>query len=245
MNKIKFSMLIVFLFFMIFVYSDFVSAQNADVCVIFFTGVNCSECDYVSYLIYESPDYAGNLTVIEYELNEHPENIPIAQQYMSEYDLPFSMPEDIPLLLFGYDNYLKNKDETIECLRHRIDALIIKDGNECPTVTGSSVPPENLGGGEGGNGGGANFPGSPAIQKIEGRGQMPDITAEPEADEDGGDGDVKNQNNLTSGSGGDIFQSVGEGLSSNYPVTIAAVLIIFVLACISIAAIKKKRRFRI
>lgn len=244
MNKAKFLVLIVFLFFMIFVYSDFVSAQNADVCVIFFTGVNCSECDYVSYLIYESPDYAGNLTVIEYELNEHPENIPIAQQYISEYDLHFSMPEDIPVLLFGYDNYLKGKDETIECLKGKIGSLIIQGGNECPTVTGSSVSPENLGSG-GGNGGGANFPGSPAIQKIEGRGQMPNIATEPEADEDGGDGSVKNQNNLTSGTGGDLFQSVGEGLSSNYPVTIAAVLIIFVLAFISIAVIKRKRRFRI
>ena len=115
---------------------------ESQVCVVYFTGIGCPHCAKADPIILETlpEEYGDKLVVIEYEIYQHRDNIPIFQKYDSVYNTGLG----IPLLLFGKDDYIVGDVPIIQNIRDKIDDYLEKGGNPCPMMDGSFTPFDDI-----------------------------------------------------------------------------------------------------
>ena len=130
-----------------------VEAEESTVCIVYFMGVGCPTCAKTSPLVLtELPrEYGEDYVVVEYEINQHPENALV----LSEYDAMYGCGLSIPLVIFGADDFLGGEFPILTNLKSKIDEYISLGGNELPLPDGSSIAYEDMNI--------ENLPGSPRI----------------------------------------------------------------------------------
>lgn len=141
LNRWTATKLSLLLFVAILIVFPSVSAQESDVCIVYFTGDACGdECkltdSFMNGLINE---YAGNLFAIKYNIDASQKNKEIFEAYRRVYNLP----QEVPLLLFGKDDYLSGMHDIFRNTEPKIYNLITKNGTNCPLESGY-VPPGEL-----------------------------------------------------------------------------------------------------
>jgi hypothetical protein len=127
-------------------------AQEREVCLVYFTGYGCGDdCGLTdTFMDGLTSEYAENLTAITYYVDANQEAANIFGAYRAAYGLP----PDIPIVLFGKDDYLQGITDIYNHTEKKIFSFLIMNGTNCPLEVGY-VPPSQLGG--------QSLPGSPAI----------------------------------------------------------------------------------
>jgi len=132
-----------------------IKAVNAEsqVCVVYFTGIGCPHCAKADPVVLETlpKEYGENFVVIEYEIYQQRDNVPIFQSYDSVYKTGLG----IPLVIFEKGDYIVGDTPIIQNIRNKIDDYLTKGGNPCPMIDGSSIPFNEINTGD--------LPGSPNI----------------------------------------------------------------------------------
>lgn len=145
-----------------------------DVCIIYFTGQSCGDdCrltdTFMDGLIYE---YRGNnLITVTYDIDAGTQNRNVFEAYRQSY----SMPANLPIVLFGKDDYLYGMDDIYANTEIKIFSFLQTNGTNCPLDSGYVAP----------IGSGTNLPGSPQIRSSA---DLPDDNP----DEIGDDGEITN-----------------------------------------------------
>jgi len=126
---------------------------ESQVCIVYFTGIGCPHCAKADSVVLEAlpKEYGENFVVIEYEIYQNRDNIPIFQSYDSVYKTGLA----IPLVILGKDDYIVGDTPIIQNIRNKIDDYLAKAGNPCPMIDGSSTPFNEINTGD--------LPGSPKI----------------------------------------------------------------------------------
>jgi hypothetical protein len=134
-----------------------VSAQekSVGVCLVYFTSNSCGDdCrltdTFMGGLLNE---YTGNLTSITYYVDASQENLDVFGAYRANYNLP----QGVPIVLFGRDDYLQGISDIYENAERKIFGFMLMNGTNCPLDSGY-VPPSQLSAG--------NLPGQPQINVI-------------------------------------------------------------------------------
>ncbi|NIO21443.1 MAG: hypothetical protein GTN76_12060 [Candidatus Aenigmarchaeota archaeon] len=145
-----------------------VSAQESVVCIVYFTGDVCGdECkltdSFMGGLINE---YLDNLVAIKYNIDLSQENKNIFEAYGRTYNIP----TEVPLVLFGRDDYISGMYNIFGNAEPKIYSLIIANGTNCPLESGY-VPPGQVNPDD--------LPGEPEFYESE--------TPEEDGEEDGGE----------------------------------------------------------
>ncbi len=111
---------------------------ESQVCIVYFTGIGCPHCAKADPLVLETlpKEYGEKFVVIEYEIYQNRDNVPIFQSYDSVYKTGLG----IPLVIFGKDDYIVGDTPMIQNIRNKIDDYLAKGGNPCPMIDGSSIP---------------------------------------------------------------------------------------------------------
>jgi len=149
----------------LFLFSFVTVNAESQVCVVYFTGIGCPHCTKSDPVVLETlpKEYGDKFVVIEYEIYQQRDNVPIFQSYDSVYKTGLG----IPLVIFGKNDYIVGDTPIIQNIRNKIDDYLTKGGNPCPMIDGSSTPFSDINTGD--------LPGSPNI--LTGDGQNP-ITGE-------------------------------------------------------------------
>jgi hypothetical protein len=134
-----------------------VSAQekSGDVCLVYFTSHACGDDCWLTDTFMDGllSEYAGNLISITYYVDSSQENQNVFQTYRSAYGLP----QDVPMVLFGKDDYLQGIDGIYSNTELKILGFLDINGTNCPLDSGY-VHPSQLSAG--------NLPGQPQINII-------------------------------------------------------------------------------
>lgn len=119
-----------------------VKAKESTVCVVYFTGVGCPRCARTSpFVLTQLPrDYGADFVVVEYEINQHPENALVFNEYNAMYSCGLS----IPLVVFGVDDFLGGDFLILTNLKAKVDEYLSVGGNELPLPDGSSIAYEDM-----------------------------------------------------------------------------------------------------
>lgn len=127
--------------------------EGAEVCLVYFTsyacGDDCSLTDtFMDGLLSE---YTGNLIIVVYYVDIQ-NNVNVFQAYRRTYNLP----DSVPLVLFGSNDYLLGIDYIYQNTESKILSFIDINGTNCPLDSGY-VPPGQVGA--------SSLPGQPMILK--------------------------------------------------------------------------------
>ncbi len=119
-----------------------VKADESTVCIVYFMGDGCPSCARTSpFVLTELPrDYGEDFVVVEYEINQHPENALV----LSEYDAMYGCGLSIPLVIFGTDDFLSGESPILTNLESKVDEYMTIGGNELPLPDGSSIAYEDM-----------------------------------------------------------------------------------------------------
>lgn len=153
---------------MLFLVSN-VRAQGNEVCLVYFTGYACGDdCGltdtFMGGLMYE---YL-NLTAIKYNIDAGQGNMDVFDAYRETYGLP----NNVPLVLFGENDYLLGKNDIYRNTEIKILSFLNQDGTNCPLESGY-VPPSSLNP--------SDLPGQAEVFESEGLGE---VWEEEESDDD-------------------------------------------------------------
>ena len=115
--------------------------ENGDVCLVYFTSHECgNDCGltdvFMNGLLNE---YTENLTSIKYHTDVSQESREVFEAYRAAYNLP----QDVPIVLFGKDDYLQGIKDVYENTEERILEFMNINGTNCPLEVGY-VPPSRL-----------------------------------------------------------------------------------------------------
>jgi len=118
-----------------------VSAQEGEVCIVYFTGDACGDdCKLTdSFMDGLINEYIENLLAIKYNIDLSQENKNIFEAYRRTYNLP----HEVPLLLFGENDYISGMYNIFRNAEPKIYGLISTNGTNCPLDSGY-VPPGNV-----------------------------------------------------------------------------------------------------
>lgn len=119
-----------------------VKAEKSTVCVIYFRGAGCSGCANIDPLVMvELPrEYGERFVAIEYDVNQHPENVVV----MAKYNINYGSGLHIPLVIFGKDDFLFGEVSILADMRGKVDEYLASGGNQLPLADGSTVAFEDL-----------------------------------------------------------------------------------------------------
>ena len=100
-------LLILFVVFLVFFLVPKISAQENEVCIVYFISSDCGDDCFVveSFIGSLIIEYAGKLTAIKYSIDASQENMNVHEAYKTNYGLPHG----VPSVLFGEDEYLLGK----------------------------------------------------------------------------------------------------------------------------------------
>jgi hypothetical protein len=134
------NMKIFLVLFFVLIMATNVSAQE-DVCIVYFTGEACGDdCrltdSFIDGLINE---YRENLLAIKYNIDLSQENKNIFEAYRTSYNLP----SEVPLVLFGENDYISGMHNIFRNTEPRVYNLISANGTNCPLDSGY-VPPSEV-----------------------------------------------------------------------------------------------------
>ena len=124
-------------FFVILVFilsnSGFVYAQENEVCLVYFTSQMCGDDCMLTDTFMDGllSEYTGNLTAIVYYIDIQ-DNANVFQVYRRTYNLP----DNVPLMLFGSNNYLLGIDNIYQNTESKILDFIDANGTNCPLDSG-------------------------------------------------------------------------------------------------------------
>jgi hypothetical protein len=130
------------LLFLLVLLLPYTSAQEQkEVCLVYFVSHTCGDAcgltdEFMSGLINE---YFGRLVAIKYYIDANPESIKMFEAYRKTYNLPY----DVPLVLFGKDDYLQGVEEIYNQTEKRVFDLLEMNGTNCPLESGY-VPAKEL-----------------------------------------------------------------------------------------------------
>ena len=126
---------------------------ESQVCIVYFTGIGCPHCAKADPVVLETlpKEYGEKIVIIEYEIYQQRDNVPIFQSYDSVYKTGLG----IPLAIFGKDDYIVGDTPIIQNIRNKIDEYLAKGGNPCPMIDGSTKPFNEINTGD--------LPGSPNV----------------------------------------------------------------------------------
>jgi hypothetical protein len=149
---------------------------GAEVCLVYFTSYSCGDdCRLTdTFMDGQLNEYSGNLTSINYYIDASQANADVFQAYRRTYNLP----DGVPIVLFGKDDYLFGIDEIYDNTESKILDFMDKNGTNCPLDSGY-VPPAQVRGG-----GPASLPGSPQVET----GEPDEESGEDDDGEEDGDG---------------------------------------------------------
>jgi len=100
--------------------------------MVYFTGIGCRHCERTTPMVLEQlPREYANLVIIEYEIQAQELNAPLLDEYVSSYHTGY----DLPLAVFGQDQYVAGESQISENLRGVIEEV---DSNQCPLADGSA-----------------------------------------------------------------------------------------------------------
>jgi len=112
--------------------------QEDYMAVIYFTGIGCQNCARTDPMILEelSGEYP-NLIILEYEIYDLEQNAPVFEEYSRMYDTGF----DVPLIIFGKEQYLSNAGQISGNMRNSLNDM---DYNQVALIDGSSIDFQEL-----------------------------------------------------------------------------------------------------
>ncbi|MCX6817913.1 MAG: hypothetical protein NTU57_03570 [Candidatus Aenigmarchaeota archaeon] len=116
---------------------------GTEVCLVYFTSYACGDdCSLTdTFMDGLMSEYTGNLTAIVYYTDVQG-NANVFQAYRRTYNLP----DSVPLVLFGSNNYLLDIDNIYQNTESKILDFIDANGTNCPLDSGY-VPPWQVGAG--------------------------------------------------------------------------------------------------
>ncbi len=163
-------------------------AQEKEVCLVYFTSNGCGDdCELTdTFMDGLMDEYTVNLTTITYYVDAGQENANIFGAYRANYNLP----PEVPIVLFGEDDYLQGIDGIYENAEMKIFGFLQMNGTNCPLDSGY-VPASRLGAGD--------LPGQPEVRIGGSAEEAGKPGAGGEGNNDDGFGDATGQN------GGDIL----------------------------------------
>jgi hypothetical protein len=117
--------------------------EGVEVCLVYFTGYSCGDDCMLTDTFMDGlmSEYTGNLTAIVYYIDIQG-NANVFQAYRRTYDLP----DSVPLVLFGSNDYLLGIDNIYHNTESKILSFIDMNGTNCPLDSGY-VPPWQVGAG--------------------------------------------------------------------------------------------------
>ncbi len=213
MGKIILSFLVLMVLFSVF--PAFASAQENDVCLVYFTGTVCGDdCGltdtFMDGLMYE---YL-NLIAIKYNIDASQGNMDVFGAYRETYGLP----NEVPIVLFGVGDYLQGKNDIYRNTETKILSFLNQDGSNCPLESGYAPPGEVSS---------IILPGDPEILESEIQ-DMGDGEEVEEGDENGG-GIVIGWEEV------DIVSAVQDLLESEYFPTLVLLTAMFIIVIFAIS----------
>jgi hypothetical protein len=171
-----------------------VSAQekSGEVCLVYFTSHGCGDDCRLTDTFMDGllSEYAGNLISITYYVDSSQDNQNVFQAYRSVYGLP----QDVPMVLFGKDDYLQGIDGIYSNTESKILGFLDVNGTNCPLDSGYAAP---------GQVSAASLPGSAEIS-IAGQQNPHEVNKENDTDGQQGQNDMGIPPGNVNGSG-DIF----------------------------------------
>lgn len=204
---------ILFSIMLSFVFMPGISAQEEEtneVCLVYFTSHDCGDdCGLTdTFMDGLMSEYAGNLISITYYIDTSQDNQNVFRIYRNTYGLP----QDVPIVLFGKNDYLQGITNIYENTETRIFSFLQMNGTNCPLDSGY-VPPSQIDS--------ANLPGQPQVRISGANATETGGEREGLLPENGGDSGASGQNPLLE------FFTVGAPITENLlsMIIIAAALI--------------------
>jgi hypothetical protein len=116
-------------------------SDEKEVCLVYFTSTECGDDCRLTDTFIEGllDEYSGNMTSITYFVDASGENAYVFEVYRKNYNLP----QNLPLVLFGKDDYLQGIDDIYENTEDRVFVFLQMNGTNCPLDSGF-VPPRKL-----------------------------------------------------------------------------------------------------
>ncbi|MCK5023636.1 MAG: hypothetical protein KAS04_05660 [Candidatus Aenigmarchaeota archaeon] len=147
-NNVK--LLLILLTFVIIVPT--VSAE--EVCVVYFTASTCGDRCVLTDSFMEGliNEYSDVLAAIKYDVS-----VPGNMDVFGAYKYNYGISSDVPVVLFGQNDYFADKTDIFKNTEARIMELIAENGSNCPLTSGS-IPPASAGA--------ASLPGNPQVFEI-------------------------------------------------------------------------------
>jgi len=133
--------ILTFVFLLMTVLFHSVSAQEKVVCLVYFTSHECGDdCGLTdTFMDGLLNEYMGNLTSIKYHVDVSQESRSVFEAYRRAYDLP----ESVPIVLFGKDDYFQGINDIYQNTEARILEFMNTNGTNCPLEIGY-VPSSQL-----------------------------------------------------------------------------------------------------
>ncbi len=115
--------------------------ENGGVCLVYFTSHECGDDCGLTDVFMDGllNEYTENLTSIKYHTDVSQESRDVFEAYRTAYNLP----QDVPIVLFGKDDYLQGRDDIYENTEMKILGYMRMNGTNCPLEVGY-VPPGRL-----------------------------------------------------------------------------------------------------
>lgn len=107
------------------------ASATATNCAVYFTGVGCPHCAKVDPILLPVTTEIYDLVVIEYEIYQNQQNVPVMQDYHSTYGTGST----IPTLVFAKNNVLNGDSTILEYLKEDFGSL---ENNPCLLLSGES-----------------------------------------------------------------------------------------------------------
>ncbi|MFH1237530.1 MAG: hypothetical protein V1648_03965 [Candidatus Aenigmatarchaeota archaeon] len=108
------------------------------VCLVYFTSNGCGdECRFTdTFMSGLMREYAGTLVSIIYFVDDSAQNSVVFNAYRSTYNLP----ANVPIVLFGKDDYLQGRSDIYEGTEKKIFDFLLANGTNCPLDSGFVAP---------------------------------------------------------------------------------------------------------
>ena len=115
-----------------------VSAQEKVVCLVYFTSHECGDDCGLTDVFMDGllNEYTENLTSIKYHTDVSQESREVFEAYRAAYNLP----QDVPIVLFGKDDYLQGRSDIYENTEMKILGYMKMNGTNCPLEVGYVHP---------------------------------------------------------------------------------------------------------